>query len=134
MNTEFIHNIRVYYEDTDAAGIVYYANYLKFAERARTEWLRTIGIDQHDLMKSQGIGFVVRRVTCDFIAPAVLDDLLTIKTHIEDIRKVRLTMLQTIWRKEEKLVEVRVEIACVNAQRKPQELPEKLLNACRPLT
>ncbi len=131
MKPEFSFPIRVYYEDTDTAGIVYYANYLKFAERARTEWLRDIGIDQQVLMKTQGIGFVVRRAECDFIAPAILDDYLTIKTRIEDIRKVRMTLTQTVWRKEEKLVEIRVEIACVNTQRKPQGLPEKLLAACR---
>src|ERR1700691_3336819 len=90
--------IRVYYEDTDAASIVYYANYLKFAERARTEALRLSGIDQSDLMREQKIGFVVRKCTCNFLKPAMLDDLLTIETRLDDINKVSMQMRQTIRR------------------------------------
>lgn len=127
MKTHFTFTTRVYYEDTDAAGIVYYANYLKFAERARTEWLREIGISQEQLRQESGLGFVVRRVESDFIAPATLDDLLTIETRLEDIRRVRLRMQQTIRRDTKILVQLKVDLACVNAQIKPSPLPEALM-------
>src|SRR5579872_1943212 len=90
--------VRVYYEDTDAGGIVYYANYLKFAERARTEALRLAGFDQSELKHEQKIAFVVRRCECDFLKPAFLDDLLTIETRLNDISKVSMRMRQTIRR------------------------------------
>src|ERR1700727_2691665 len=87
---------RVYYEDTDAAGIVYYANYLKFAERARTEWLRESGFSQSQLTAQEGIFIMVRRCSIDFLAPARLDDLLEVETHLKDCGKVRMTMQQSI--------------------------------------
>ena len=121
------HSLRVYYEDTDAAGIVYYANYLKFAERARTEWLRGMGLEQQPLLQS-GIGFVVTRVEADFKAPARLDDLLTIESEILDIRKVRLTMRQCILRAEKTLVEMKVGLACVGSGGRPLPLPRELVN------
>lgn len=105
--------IRVYYEDTDAAGIVYYANYLKFAERARTEALRLGGVDQSELLRDTGIGFVVRKCTADFLKPAMLDDLLTIETRLTDIGKVSVHMQQIIRRGEEKLVALEVKLAVV---------------------
>lgn len=116
--------IRVYYEDTDAAGIVYYANYLKFAERARTEALRSAGIDQSDLMRKHIIGFVVRRCVCDFLKPAMLDDLLTIETRLHDIGKVSLDMRQTIYRGNETLVTFEVKLAIVGNNMKLAKLPE----------
>jgi acyl-CoA thioester hydrolase len=121
--------IRVYYEDTDAAGIVYYANYLKFAERARTEALRLSGIDQSDLMKNEKIGFVVRKCTADFLKPASLDDLLTIETRLLDISKVSLKMQQTIRRGEEKLVTLEIKLAVVGAGMKLAKLPEQVRKA-----
>src|SRR5437868_1581652 len=105
--------IRVYYEDTDAAGIVYYANYLKFAERARTEALRLSGIDQSDLMKNEKIEFVVRRCEADFLQPAELDDLLTVETRLITISKVSVKMEQTIRRGDEKLVTLDIKLAVV---------------------
>jgi len=106
--------IRVYYEDTDAAGIVYYANYLKFAERARTEIVRAAGITQAELMREQGIGFVVRKCTIEYFKPAMLDDLLTIETQLHDITKATLTMLQTIKKGAEKLVTLEVRLAVIS--------------------
>jgi acyl-CoA thioester hydrolase len=121
--------VRVYYEDTDAAGIVYYANYLKFAERARTEVLRLSGIDQSDLMREQHLGFVVRKCICDFLKPAMLDDLLTIQTRLSDISRVSITMQQTIRRGEETLVTLEVKLAVVGQRMKPVRLPESVRKA-----
>lgn len=116
--------IRVYYEDTDAAGIVYYANYLKFAERARTEALRRCGIEQTDLMKEHKAGFVVRRVEADFLKPARLDDLLTIKTSLPEMGKASLMMEQVIYRSEETLVKMQVKLAVVNDKMTLAKLPD----------
>jgi acyl-CoA thioester hydrolase len=124
--TKKTHNfpIRVYYEDTDAAGIVYYANYLKFAERARTELLRSVGLDQSDLLREQKIGFVVRHCTVDFLKPARLDNLLTIETILHDISRVSISMKQNIKLGDEILVKIEVKLAVVGERLKPTRLPE----------
>jgi len=116
--------IRIYYEDTDAAGVVYHSNYLKFAERARTEALRLSGIDQSDLMREHKIGFAVRRVEVDFLKPAMLDDLLTIETRLDDISRVSLTMHQVIRRGDTVLVKLNVKLAIVDEKMKLAKLPE----------
>jgi acyl-CoA thioester hydrolase len=116
--------VRVYYEDTDAAGIVYYANYLKFAERARTEALRLSGIDQSELMREQKVGFVVRRCTVDFLKPAHLDDLLTIETGLNDISKVSMELHQTVRRGAVTLVTMEVKLAVVGDGMKLAKLPD----------
>jgi acyl-CoA thioester hydrolase len=116
--------VRVFYEDTDAAGIVYYANYLKFAERARTEALRLSGINQSDLFDDAGIGFVVRRCTADFLKPARLDDLLTIETRLEDINKVSIEMRQAIRCDNEILVKLLVKLVVVGKNGKLVKLPD----------
>jgi acyl-CoA thioester hydrolase len=121
--------VRIYYEDTDTAGIVYYANYLKFAERARTEALRRAGFDQSELMKSHNVGFVVRRCTCDFLKPAMLDDLLTIETHLTDINKVSMAMRQVVRRGKETLVTLEVKVAVIGANGKLGRLPEPVRKA-----
>jgi acyl-CoA thioester hydrolase len=123
------HQIRVYWEDTDAGGIVYYANYLKFAERARTEWLRILGFEQQTLREQQQILIVVKRAEVEYLRPARLDDLLTIDTQLQEHTKLRMTMRQNILRGEEKLAEVMVELVCVNLQGKPTPLPAVLLAA-----
>ena len=87
----FVWPARVYYEDTDAGGVVYYANYLKFLERARTEWLRALGFDQRDLMRDAGILFAVRHVEIDYLLPARFDDELRIEAAVERASKVSLT-------------------------------------------
>ena len=91
--------IRVYYEDTDMAGIVYYANYLRYIERARSDWVREIGIDQLE-MKASGVVFAVRRIEADYIAPAVFDDLLEVRTWPTSISPARLVMTQEVCRGE----------------------------------
>lgn len=121
--------VRVYYEDTDAAGIVYYANYLKFAERARTEALRLCGFDQSDLLREDKIGFVVRRVTVDFLKPAMLDDLLTIETRLNDINKVSISMHQAVLRGKEVLVSLDVKLVVVGEGMKLVKLPQEMHKA-----
>lgn len=113
--------VRIYYEDTDAGGVVYYANYLKFLERCRTEWLRVIGHEQADLLREPGIAFVVRSVALDYLKPARLDDLLTVSLEVERITKSQIFFGQHIRRSmpdgagEEELLSGRVQIVCVNA-------------------
>lgn len=105
--------IRVYYEDTDLAGIVYYANYLKFIERARSEWVRELGIDQVQ-MKLQGVVFAVRRVEADYLAPARYDDELVVETTMEPGSGVRLVVKQDVKRRGEILFSAIVTIICMN--------------------
>jgi len=114
---------RVYYEDTDVGGVVYYANYFKFAERARTEGLRAAGIMQSLLLAEHGLAFAVRQVEAEFIKPARLDDLLTIATDLRDIGKASVTMHQTIARGAELLVQFNVRLAAVNAKFRPMRIP-----------
>lgn len=121
--------VRVYYEDTDTAGIVYYANYLRFAERARTEALRFGGIDQSELLQEQGVGFVVRKCSADFLKPAKLDDLLTIQTRLHDIGRVSIQMQQTIKRGEETLVKLEVKLAVIDRDLTLAPLPANVKKA-----
>lgn len=121
--------IRVYYEDTDTGGIVYYANYLKYVERARSEVLRQLGINQTDLMATHQIGFAVRSCQIEFLKPARLDDLLTIETKLEEIGHASLAMQQTVYCAKEKLVTLAVKLAVVGAGMKPAKLPEPVRQA-----
>lgn len=120
-------NLRIYYEDTDAGGVVYYANYLKFAERARTEMLREMDIKQRSLAQNHDLLFVVRRAEIDLKSPARLDDELVIRTTIEGIKPASLLMQQSILRGDVVLCDITVKIACVNSQLKPCALPKYLL-------
>ena len=125
----FFFPIRVYYEDTDAGGVVYYANYLKFAERARTEWLRTLGISQEAVLREQGVGFVVTRAEIAYKKPARLDDLLWVETHLQEIRKVRMSMRQFIRVDDVLVAELSVDIACVDGSFAPARIEGKLREA-----
>lgn len=116
-------SVRVYYEDTDAGGVVYYANYLKFAERARTEALRAAGIQQSELLESHGVGFVVKHFEAEFYKPARLDDLLTITTGMQDIGKASITMHQHIARDTVILAEIAIRLGVVNRDIRPARLP-----------
>jgi len=107
--------LRVYYEDTDLAGIVYYANYLKFIERARSEWVRGLGIDQAKLRTEQGLVFAVRRVEADYLRPALFDDVLTVQTALADHSGARLVLDQAVLRGEQTLFKARVTLACLTA-------------------
>ena len=116
--------VRVYFEDTDAGGVVYYANYLKFCERARTEWLRTTGVVQNRLATEQNILFVVRSVAADYLRPAVLDDLLEVVTTIDKLGRASLDFAQQVRRDGQLLFEARVTIACVGrSAMRPTPIP-----------
>lgn len=117
-NARFVWPLRVYYGDTDAAGVVYYANYLRLCENARTEWLRDMGINQSAFRDETGLVFVVRSVTADYRASALLDDVVDIVTVIEDVRRVKATFLQQMMRGDECLFEARIVVACVDMNRK----------------
>lgn len=126
--TEFFWPVRVYYEDTDCGGVVYYANYLKFMERARSEWLRSLGFEQDRLLQQEGIVFAVRRVAMDFMHPARFNDALLVNSRIIQRRKVSLTFQQKIFREADEKLLVRgdVQVACIDMESfKPVSLPEK---------
>jgi len=122
----FLYPVRVYYEDTDAAGLVYYANYLKFAERARTEMLRRLGIGQERLRADSGTVFVVRRSTADFLLPARLDDDLVVATRLAGLGAATLDLDQEVRRGDTPLVRLNFQIAAVGANGRPQRLPPAL--------
>jgi len=132
--TNKLHNyqLRVYYEDTDAGGIVYYANYLKFFERARTEWLREIGVNQ-SIYLEQNLGFVVTRVEMDNIASAKLDDLLKVSTTISELKRASLVFNQKISNQEQELLcTVKVKVAHVKLEHaKPYAIPKVILGALK---
>lgn len=123
--------VRIYYEDTDAGGIVYYANYLKYFERARTEWLRALGFSQQTLLASEGVAFVVRHVEADYTQPARLDDLLEIRTHIEKIGRASLKIVQECHRTGSDpmlLVTGHVTLACIDIHAfKSRPIPDSVL-------
>jgi acyl-CoA thioester hydrolase len=123
-------DLRVYYEDTDLAGIVYYANYLRFIERARTEWVRGLGVDQGALKRDEGIVFAVRRVEADYLKPARFDDLLTVKTRLLELGGARIELEQEVLRAGERLFAARVVLVCMSeaggAVRIPPVLRAKL--------
>ena len=114
--TEFVWPVRVYWEDTDAGGVVYYANYLKFLERARSEWLRSLGFEQDEMVARDGVFFVVRRVEADYLSPARFNDMLTVSSRLAEVGRASLEMTQTIRRGDQPLLEARVKVACVGAR------------------
>ncbi|WP_342070072.1 tol-pal system-associated acyl-CoA thioesterase [Yoonia algicola] len=114
--------VRVYYEDTDLAGIVYYANYLKFIERARSEWVRELGVDQVQ-MKAEGLVFAVRRVEADYLTPAKYDDELVVQTAMEPGSGVRLVVRQDVMRGDEILFSALVTIICMTSEGAVARLP-----------
>ncbi len=107
--------LRVYYEDTDLAGIVYYANYLRFIERGRSEWVRALGVDQARLRAEQGVVFAVRRLEADYLRPAVFDDVLVVETALVELGGARIVLDQVVWRGQERLFAARVVLVCVGA-------------------
>jgi acyl-CoA thioester hydrolase len=126
MPSVFTWPVRVYYEDTDAGGIVFYANYLKFFERARTEWLRAAGIGQQELRDRQGALFVVKSTSLDYHAPARLDDQLQLTLTIEKLGRASVQFVQQAWRGETLLTSASVKIGCVDAATmRPRSLPDE---------
>ena len=119
--------VRVYFQDTDAGGVVYHASYVNFMERARTEWLRTHGYSNAGLMKEFGVVFVVRSMKLDYLRPALLDDMLDVTAQVKDIGRSRITLLQTVRRADELLTEAEVHLVSVSLETfKPVRVPEAL--------
>lgn len=134
MTADFTWQIRVYYEDTDAGGIVFYANYLKFFERARTEWLRAAGISQQAMTESQGCMFVVKSTAVDYHAPAKLDDELKLSVVVEKLGRASVQFSQSAWRLGDDgptlLATGRIKVGCINARSlRPEAIPADVMTA-----
>ncbi len=124
---EFSWPVRVYYEDTDSGGVVYYANYLKFFERARTEWLRSLGLNQDKLAQEQGLIFVVRRASLDFVRPARLDDLLKVTVEPLKLAHVYIQLAQEVMCGTQVLARAEIKVACLDLRAfKPVAIPQFL--------
>lgn len=127
---EFTWPVRVYYEDTDAGGVVYYANYLKFLERARTEYLRELGFEQDQLKQEYGIIFAVHSLSIQYRKPAVFNDALNVSAVVSDRGRARLTFQQMITKEKDnsELCRAEVSIACLNAEKfTPARIPDHIL-------
>ena len=118
--------VRVYYEDTDMAGIVYHANYLKFIERARSEWVKGMGIDQNALREHEGVVFVIRRIEAEFRASARFDDELVVQTRVQSVSGVRLVLHQEVQRAGEALFTAEVTLVSMTLDGQPTRLPQEL--------
>lgn len=123
--------VRVYYEDTDAGGVVYYANYLKFTERARTEWLRSLGFEQTELARDHGVVFMVRSAAIEYIAPARFNDGLQVTVELINVSAGQIELIQCVLRGDETLASVAVKVVCVRlatlrATRIPRELATRI--------
>ena len=124
----FFFECEVYYEDTDMGGRVYYANYLKFVERARSKLLTSIGIDQRDLLEKEGLYFIVKKISAEYLSPSFFGDKLLISTHVLDIKKATLILGQKILRKDKTLFFCEVKIALLNSRGKVTKLPNEIAN------
>lgn len=131
----FTWTIRVYYEDTDTCGIVYYANYLKFFERARTEWLRSVGFEQQKMADELGLRFVIARVECDFKHPSRLDDVIEVDVRVARVGSASILFEQTAKRNVQLLATARVRVGCIESKSfSPAPLPPSLRAAVEHLT
>jgi acyl-CoA thioester hydrolase len=127
---EFRFTLRVYWEDTDAGGVVFYANYLKYFERARTEWLRSLGIEQESLRRELGMMFIVTDTAVSYRRPARLDDSLVVTARLLELRKASLQITQQAWRGAELLTQGTIRLACVDAASfKPRPFPSTLMQS-----
>lgn len=118
--------VRVYYEDTDMGGIVYYANYLRYIERARSDWVRSLGVDQNAMREKDGVVFVVRRVEADYLKPAKFDDELLVRTVVKAVTGARLIMSQEVIRGDEVLFQAEVTVVCLGDGGAPARLPANI--------
>lgn len=120
--------VRVYFQDTDAGGVVYHASYVNFLERARTEWMRDCyGYNNARLMQELGVVFVVRSLKLDYLKPAQLDDLLQVSAQLKEVGRSRITLLQSVLRGEELMLEAEIHLVCVSiAEFKPVSVPDVL--------
>lgn len=129
--TRFVWPVRVYYEDTDAGGVVYYANYLKFLERARTEWLRELGYEQDTLMQ-EGIIFAVRKVTIDYLRPARFNQLLEVQTSATSLGAASIEVQQRVLHETSCLADAQIKLVCLDAASfRPQKLPESIIKTIK---
>ena len=128
----FLWPVRVYYEDTDAAGIVYYANYLKYMERARTEWLRSIGFEQTDVAREHGVIFVVRSAAIDYLQPGRFDDELQVTVELTKVGAGQIDLVQRVSRGDALLATANVKLVCVGrATMRPTRIPQPLATRIR---
>ena len=138
MPSGFHLTVRVYYEDTDAGGVVYYANYLKFFERARTEWLRGFGFNQQEMVQSRGVIMVVKNTSVEYHAPAKLDDELKVDVMVEHLGRASVQFVQQVWRMTpdapQLLATGHIKVACLNSTAfRPCPFPDDLLQKLRSL-
>jgi acyl-CoA thioester hydrolase len=132
MNQRFAWPVRVYYEDTDAGGVVYYANYLRFTERARTEWLRDLGFEQTDLARVHGVVFVVRSLAIEYFKPARFNDALQVTVELIKVGAGQIDLNQRVMRDDEELATAQVKIVCVRlATMRPVRLPQEIMTRMR---
>jgi acyl-CoA thioester hydrolase len=128
----FLWPVRVYYEDTDAAGVVYYANYLKYMERARTEWLRSIGFEQTDVAREHGVIFVVRSAAVDYVRPGRFDDELQVTVELKKVGAGQIDLVQRVSRGDALLATANVKLVCVGrATMRPTRIPQPLATRIR---
>jgi acyl-CoA thioester hydrolase len=118
---------RVYWEDTDAGGVVYYANYLKFMERCRTEWLRALGVHQLALRRDRGLQFAIVNATVDFLKPALLDDEITVTAELARLGSATIEFKQAIWRDDVQLIDASTRAACLDSKSlRPRAIPKDM--------
>jgi len=119
-------DVRIYYEDTDAGGVVYHSNYLKYLERGRTEAMRTLGFDNSSLARDEDVIFALARTDVQYKRPAVLDDLLTIKSKLLSIQGAKMLFKQCIYRDDVLMVDADITLVCINKAGQPKRLPKKV--------
>jgi acyl-CoA thioester hydrolase len=119
------YQVRVFYEDTDFSGYVYHANYLKYCERARSDYLRAIGVDQN-AMFADGQAFVVRKMDCEFLRPAKFEDVLEVETRLTELSGARFELVQVIRREVEDIFSAKVTVAIIGNDGRPKRVPEKM--------
>ena len=132
MHKNFTHDVKVYYEDTDAGGVVYYANYLKYLERARTEALSNIGLSNTKIKNDFGILIIVKSCNIEYKKSAHLEDNLQIKSFINSISKTSLIMNQSIFKDKDPIIEAQIHLVFINEKSKPVKIPEKILKEFKP--
>jgi acyl-CoA thioester hydrolase len=128
----FEYPVTIFWEDTDAGGVVYYANYLKFLERCRTQWLKALGVDQLRLRAQRSLQFVVVNVSVDFLRPAILNDEVIVTAELGKLTGATIEFRQAIWRGDEKLINAHVRVACLDSgSLKPRPIPKDLFTEWR---
>tara|TARA_B110000196_G_scaffold296738_1_gene287302 strand:+ start:221 stop:643 length:423 start_codon:yes stop_codon:yes gene_type:complete len=132
MHKNFIHQVKVYYEDTDAGGIVYYANYLNFLERARTEAINNIGLSNKKIIENFNALIIVRSCNIQYKKSAYLEDELSIRSFVKDIKKTSFSMMQIITRKDEVITEALVKLVFINNLGKPTKMPDIIYENFKP--